>query len=337
VTSIPQALDELVLTLLAKKPEERFPSADVVRSRVVRLRKELADPAARRTDPVPEAGTEDTLVPGSSGALPRVMVSPASETRTEPRPPSISETRVEASPDARHAAADEEEEAPDAHELSDAEVAAAKPSRAALWGVLALFVALLIGGVVALQRSRAVAEPVVVTSPEAATPTAPLPEPEKVTPGPAEPGAPSRESTPVEATPASAEGTASAETGSVSAETAPASPEVGPAPVETEPTRPEPPPAREQPVHPPVAAPAPRTVRAPKADRKESGKEAVTLAARVKKLNDRLLKAEAAGANVALYRRQVEKVGAALGGALSADDLERLENLVARLEASTEY
>jgi serine/threonine-protein kinase len=48
--SIPDDVDDLILKLLAKKPADRYPSAESVRVDVVRIRKALADSTARRTE-----------------------------------------------------------------------------------------------------------------------------------------------------------------------------------------------------------------------------------------------------------------------------------------------
>ncbi len=48
--SIPDDVDELILRLLAKKPADRYPTAEAVRIDVVRIRKGLMDSTARRTE-----------------------------------------------------------------------------------------------------------------------------------------------------------------------------------------------------------------------------------------------------------------------------------------------
>ena len=62
-----------------------------------------------------------------------------------------------------------------------------------------------------------------------------------------------------------------------------------------------------------------------------------SLEARLKALSARLEKAEAAGASVGLYRKQVELASKALAGKPDADSKDRLEALIARLETSSEY
>jgi len=51
---LPDALDDLVMKLLEKRPEDRYPSANAVRSEVVALKKQLAAPSAFKA-PLPPA------------------------------------------------------------------------------------------------------------------------------------------------------------------------------------------------------------------------------------------------------------------------------------------
>jgi serine/threonine protein kinase len=59
--ALPLVVDEFVLTLLAKRPEERYPSADVVRTRLSALRRELGDDTALPTLPAISLGSPAPL------------------------------------------------------------------------------------------------------------------------------------------------------------------------------------------------------------------------------------------------------------------------------------
>ncbi|GMU60493.1 MAG: hypothetical protein AMXMBFR34_22560 [Myxococcaceae bacterium] len=64
---LPDELDDLVMKLLEKRPEDRYPSANAVRAEVIRLRKQLSVPTALRgpapgePEPPRADGSEDTV------------------------------------------------------------------------------------------------------------------------------------------------------------------------------------------------------------------------------------------------------------------------------------
>ena len=76
--SLPDELDDLVMKLLEKRPEDRFGNANAVRSEVIKLKKKLAVPTSLRSQPEappPDGGTEDTI-----------LRPPSMDTREAPKP-----------------------------------------------------------------------------------------------------------------------------------------------------------------------------------------------------------------------------------------------------------
>jgi serine/threonine-protein kinase len=62
---LPDALDDLVMKLLEKRPEDRYTSANAVRAEVVRLKKQLTVPSSLKAplpEPEPDAGLDATLL-----------------------------------------------------------------------------------------------------------------------------------------------------------------------------------------------------------------------------------------------------------------------------------
>ena len=76
--SLPDDVDDLVLKLLAKKPEQRYRTAEQVRAQVVRLRKALSDSTAR-------VKVDDTTLPPRMQRLeivrPAPLAAPAKSSR----------------------------------------------------------------------------------------------------------------------------------------------------------------------------------------------------------------------------------------------------------------
>jgi serine/threonine-protein kinase len=299
---VPDALDELVLRLLAKKPEERFRSAEHVRAEVVRLKAHLKDPVAPRTmqddDPMPSVKSEilplsvnDTLASPvdrqkatDPEALLRTVMKPASP---EPAVPSDA---VEAKQTLIVPKA--------ARERLDTEHPAVRKSRAPVFmlalGAGAMFVA---AAWIAL-RPGADVPPSVAVAPKPNPPPKPMPAPP---PPPAEAAAP-----------------------------APTPPPDPPPPEPLpEPTPPPPPPHVELPP-PPPPVPAPhKAAAAPKA---------TGLIGRLKKLEARLDRAQKSGGEVSLYLKQVQRLREKLeSGPLSPEDKTRVEVALDALEKSSEY
>jgi serine/threonine protein kinase len=78
---LPDALDDLVMKLLEKRPEDRYPSANAVRAEVVRLKKQLSVPSSLKAplpapEPAPDEGLDATL-----------LRPPAAPTRSAPPTP----------------------------------------------------------------------------------------------------------------------------------------------------------------------------------------------------------------------------------------------------------
>jgi serine/threonine-protein kinase len=305
-SEVPDALDELVLRLLAKKPADRFKSAEHVRAEVMKLKAHLKDPAAHRTlqDEVVEPSVQSEILPLSESVDGEVMretlVRPQAP-RAMPTPPSRETLMVQ-----RQRPAESADPPLGTSQL----LPRRRPGPVFL---LAATSGALLAAALYLVLSSAPEPP---TAP-AASALAPAKRP-------ARPPAPATTETakPAEPLPPPAPPLVKA------AEVTPPPPPPTPAP------QPEvtPPPTR------PVARPPPRLAAPPPPPPPRAALHASGLVGRLKKLEDRLSKAQQAGGEVALYLKQVQRIREKLeGGPLSADDRTRVEVALDALEQSSEY
>ena len=107
VMSIPDDIDELVARLLQKNPQDRYPSADAARADVIRIKKELLDPTARRPQlaarpivaTVGQAMVEPQPVgPRAASELQTTAVTPKRTSQPASEPPAAAPVDVEATP-----------------------------------------------------------------------------------------------------------------------------------------------------------------------------------------------------------------------------------------------
>ncbi len=144
--TLPDGIDEMVLKLLEKKPEDRIQSADAVRSLVVKLRKELADPTTKRMQLEVTISPRDRAAAVASAALKAPAPEPAAP------PVAVMQTAVTARPKTPQRP---ERIAPTHEDLAPALDAIDVPPRSNRGPIIGLLVvvALLIAGIVGLTQA----------------------------------------------------------------------------------------------------------------------------------------------------------------------------------------
>ncbi len=137
--ALPDGIDEMILKLLEKKPEDRFHSADAVRSLVVKLRKELADPTTQRVALEVTISARDRAAAVASVAAKAPRASAVMQTAVTPR------TRAPQAPE--QAAPTHEDLAPALKALDEAAPLDVPPrsNRGPIIGLLVVVVLLVIG------------------------------------------------------------------------------------------------------------------------------------------------------------------------------------------------
>jgi serine/threonine-protein kinase len=330
--SIPDDLDELVLRLLEKQPSDRYETAEAVRVEVLRLRRLLADPTASRTEP--DLGPAETLM----RATPRRVAEAALAEAVAPVrevPLGAPESSVVLSPSMQHLAAATPPRAAPKRSAAAEETILKRPAELdellpPLRSKTPLVVAALVGLVLAGATIWALlpsSEPAVAVAPARPPVVAPSPPPPAVVAAP-----PSVEPAAVPTPAPAAVVVAAPPTAAAPVPVAVSSPPVAapPPPVAAAPAVPMRPAVVAVTRPPAVAAVvAPRPTPAPTKDR---------MAARLDALEGRLQKARASGVDTGLFDKQVARVRARLAqGGLNADDREKVDVLLGRLEGSTDY
>ncbi len=300
-SEVPDAVDELVLRLLAKAPAERFRTAEHCRAEVVKLKAHLRDPSAPRTmqDEVVEPPVLSQILPISQ-EVPR-PVDAQKNLQTLLQPESVaprSKQPLTAHQETLVLPKPEREPDPPLGTSQVLPPRSKLPVFVLAAATGALFVAagfMMFGPEPSQQPPPAPPKPVAVA----------VAEPPK--PKPLPPPAPEPEPAPVAK-----------------------APEPAPTPPPLPPPAPAPAPAPTPPVAARVAPPPPPP---PKAAIQSAG-----LLGRVKRLEARIDKAHQGGAEVALYLKQVQRIRQKLeGGPLSADDRTRVEVALDNLEKSADY
>ncbi len=159
VPSLPSIIDDFVLKLLAKRPQDRFDSADAVRARIRELRRDLADGTAMPTMPTMPGGPRLEAMGGGHGVRARAV-----------KPPVLQPARPRAA-------------APTEVSLSSTQ---ARSVRRSAWPVVAL-VGIVAVAVVAVAWVTSREAPNVVTPPVAAPPVVVQVEPAEPVPTPSPP------------------------------------------------------------------------------------------------------------------------------------------------------
>jgi serine/threonine-protein kinase len=310
--SVPAELDALVDQLLAKDPSKRPESADVVRQRVLALRKKVNEPVkvAVKVEPPP----------------PDLAI-------TQPAPPAafLATAVVDRS---KQPVNTPEQRAPTAPQLSPVVTTGPLPtlprSKGPFIALAVVAVGLVVGAALLLgphesappEPPPAVPEPPPAAGKAPHVDTAPAPaETAKAEPTPAP-----AEAAKAEPPPAPAE-TAKAEPPPAPAETA----KTEPAPAPTETTKPAPPERSTPDTAPPTKpAPVPTASSAPK----RAPTPPASLDARVSRLDKQLKAAEQAGENVSVLRKTLTVIQNKLAQpALTPEAREQLEVTLSRLEA----
>ncbi len=311
-SDIPDALDELVMRLLAKKPQDRFKSADHARAEVVRLKAHLKDPVAPRTlqDEAVLPSVQSEILPISQEVEDpqrnkQTLIRPAAPAAPAPAPSAGAFKETIAIPKRQVA----EEPPPGTSQIIP------QRSRLPVFVLAVATGALFVGAAfIALKPApeQPKPQPVAVVQPKPQPPPPPVAKPE---PKPEPPPTPAPE--PVK------------------------EPEPTPPPViaakQPEPVKPPPPPT--PPPEPPKPAPVARQqVAPPPPPPPKTAVKSSSLLTRVKKLETRLDRAHQGGAEVALYLKQVQRIREKIeGGPLSPDDQTRVEVALESLEKSTDY
>ncbi len=310
--TLPDGIDDMVLRLLVKKPEERIQTAEETRQLVVKLRKELADPTAKRmqlevtisakdrADAVARTALKASApvpLPAVTLATPIAMMQTAIATK-----PRVVQTPAQVAPT-------HEDLGPTLDEALDI---LPRSNRGPIIGLMAVVVVLLLG-VFALTRPTTTDEPEPVA--KLMPPLEKVNPPEPIVIAKVDPPPPS-DQPPEAAQVAPPEAVKVEPTPVPVAKVEPVKVEPAPVPV-----------AKVEPVK--VAKVVPLVLKPPKGS---------NLSARLKKLETRLEKAIAAGGGVELYSKQVKKIQARLAeSGLTDDERDRLESAVSRLEQSTDF